>query len=96
MFSSQLKPTVCLETTNRALEILDANDEKADLGKIVNDSCAHLSANERTMLLARLLEFEELLDGTLGDWKDSDVSLELKKVNHLLLNMCRTVYHIST
>ena len=48
MFSEQLEPTACLETTNRAVEILDANDEKADLGKIVNDNCAHLSVNERT------------------------------------------------
>ena len=87
MFSSQLEPLACLESTNRAVEILDANYEKADLGQIVNENCAHLSANERTMLLALLLEFEELFDGTLGDWKGSDVSLELKKVKHLLLNV---------
>ena len=74
MFSSQLEPIACLETTNRAVEILDANYEKAVLGEIVNDNCAHLSTNEQTMLLALLLEFEELFDGTLGDWKGSDVS----------------------
>ena len=49
------------------------------MGKIVNDNCAHLSVNERTKLLALLLDFEELSNGTLGDWKDSDISLELKK-----------------
>ena len=79
MFSSQLEPTACLEMTNRAVEILDANYEKADLGKIVNDNCVHLSANKQTILLALFLEFEELFDGTLGDWKGSDISLELKK-----------------
>ena len=78
MFSSHLEPAACLESTNRAVEILDANYEKADLGKIVNN-CAHLNGTERTMLLALLLEFEELFDGTLGDWKYIDISLELKK-----------------
>ena len=94
MFSEQLEPTASLETSNCAVEMLDANYEKADLGKIVNDNCAHLNVNERTKLLARLLEFEELFHRTLGDWKGSDVRLELKKVKRPLLNLEHTKCHI--
>ena len=31
------------------------------------------------MLLVLLTEFEDILDGTLGDWKTESVSFELKE-----------------
>ena len=53
------------------VEILDANYKKADIQAIVNDNCAHLTANHQAMLLKVLQKFEPLFDGTLGDWKPS-------------------------
>jgi hypothetical protein len=49
------------------MEILDAKYDKADLPSIVKDNCAHLSQSHCILLLAMLLKFEELFDGTLGD-----------------------------
>ena len=60
------------------VEILDAKYDKADLPSIVKNNCAHLSMPHRHLLLALLLKFEELFDGTLGDWKLPPVSIELK------------------
>ena len=44
------------------------NTKKADLPKIVKNDCKHLNPDERSQLLEVLLEFEDLFDGTLGDW----------------------------
>ena len=59
--------------------ILDAKYEKADLPSIVSTNCTHLSLQDQNMLLEVFTEFEELFDGTLGDWKTEPVSLELKE-----------------
>ena len=55
------------------------NKEKADLKAVVEDNCKHLSVPEETKLLGLLTEFEELFDGTLGDWDSEPVSLQLKE-----------------
>ena len=39
---------------------------------------AHLSATDRSHLLQLLRKYEVLFDGTLGDWKGSEVGLELQ------------------
>jgi hypothetical protein len=61
------------------VEILDAKYDKADLPSIIKSDCAHLSMPHCNSLLALLLKFEELFDGTLGDWKLPPVSFELKE-----------------
>ena len=43
------------------------------------DCLNHLSATEKDKLLNLLQEFEELFDGTLGDWNCKPVSLQLKE-----------------
>jgi hypothetical protein len=53
------------ELTNRAVKILDAKYEKADLPEIVETQCKHLDAHQWKELLNLLLEFEDLFDGTL-------------------------------
>ena len=60
------------------MEILDAKYAKADLPAIVKDNCKHLTPSEREPLLSLLLKFEQLFDGTLGEWNlppvdDNDV-----------------------
>ncbi len=48
---------------------LDAKYKKANLRASVKDDCnKHLSATEKASVLELLQEFEELFDGTLGDW----------------------------
>ncbi len=57
---------------------MDAKYDK-DLPSIVKNNCMHLSTSQRNLLLALLHNFEELFDGTLGDWKLPPVSFELKE-----------------
>jgi len=58
--------------------ILDAHYEKANLTKMVHDCCQHLTTSERNALLKLLLTYEDLFDGTLGDFKIPPVKLEVK------------------
>ena len=74
-----LEPSSTLDATKRVIEILDAKYEKANLAEIVNDSCGHLSSQQQNKLLRLLVEYEELFDGTLGDFKTDPVSLKLNK-----------------
>ncbi len=57
-FRELLEPTAMREATNRAVEILDAKYEKADLALIIAQNCTHLSGHEQEQLLTLLLEFE--------------------------------------
>ena len=72
------EPKSTEEATQRVVRILDANYKKADLQAVV-DSCSHLNTDERKMLLKLLTDFEPLFDGTLGAWKTTPVSFELKE-----------------
>ncbi len=58
---------------------MDAKYDKADLPSIVKNNYAHLSTPHCNLLLALLLKFKELFDGTLRDWKLVPVSVELKE-----------------
>ncbi len=61
------------------MEILDAKYNKADLSSIVKNNRTHLITSHCNLLLALLLEFEKLFNGTLGDWKILPVCFELKE-----------------
>ncbi|MCP4745877.1 MAG: hypothetical protein GY874_06995, partial [Desulfobacteraceae bacterium] len=78
-FRDLLEPISMREATNRALKILDAKYEKADLPIIIAENCRHLSTYQQGQLLKLLLDFEELFNGTLGDWKTKPVGLKLKE-----------------
>ncbi len=73
------EPTSTCNATKRIVEILDAKYDKADLPSIVKNNSVHLSPSHRNLLLVLLLKFEELFNGTLGDWKLPLVSYELKE-----------------
>ena len=75
--ASSLEPISTELATQRVVHILDANYQKADLPAVVK-TCTHLSQNEQNELLELLNEFEDLFDGTLGDWNTEPVSFELK------------------
>ena len=61
------------------MKILDAKYEKANLPDIIQNECAHLNPVEQLQLQELLMEFEDLFDGTLGDWKTEPVYFELKE-----------------
>jgi hypothetical protein len=67
------------EATQQVVHILDAKCEKADLQSVVSTKCTHLSLQDQNKLMELLIEFEELFDGTLGDWNTKPVSSELKE-----------------
>ena len=73
------EPQSMHEATQRVVHILDAKYEKADLQSVVSANCTHLSLLDQNKLLELLTEFEELFDGTLGDWNTEPVSFELKE-----------------
>ena len=77
MYVDTLEPDSTKESTNRTIRILDANYEKANLPKIVQDNCTHLTLDKRNKLLRLLLSYENLFDGTLGDWQTEPVKFEL-------------------
>jgi hypothetical protein len=68
------KLTSMQEATEGVVHILDAKYEMADLQSVVSTNCTHLSLQDKNKFLELLIEFEELLDGTLGDWKNEHVS----------------------
>ena len=55
------EPNSKQEATQRAVHILDAKYEKADLQSVVSTNCTHLSLPDQTKLLELLVEFEDLL-----------------------------------
>ena len=71
------EPDSTKELTKRALRILDAKYEKADLPAIVS-TCDHLNESQKEKLLQVLEKFETLFDGTLGDWNTDPVHFEFK------------------
>ena len=62
----------------RAVKILDAKYEKANLKKLVKEH-THLSVLEQQQLYRLLKKFEDLFDGTLGNWTGPGIDLELKE-----------------
>jgi hypothetical protein len=72
------EPESTRNVTKCVVEILDAKYDKADLPSIVKNNCIHLSMPPWNLLLALLLKYKELFDGTLRDWKLLPVSIELK------------------
>ena len=78
-FMSVVESDAIRTATERTTKILDAIYEKADLEKLVAKECLHLNKWEKELLLNLLREYETLLDGALGDFKLSPVSLNVKE-----------------
>ena len=73
------EPMSTKKATQRVVEILDANYEKADLQALVDATGPHLGLHDKNKLLDLLKEFEELFDRTQCDWRTEPVSFELKE-----------------
>ena len=78
-FRRDLEPKATADATARVERILDAKYEKADIRQTVLDNCKHLTLRQQQALIHLLESFEELFDGTLGDWDTEPVHFELKK-----------------
>ena len=70
------EPIVTKEATSRLIKILDAKYQKADLKQVVQGA-RHLTDNERDQLYKLLMKYEDIFDGTLGEWETTPVDFEL-------------------
>jgi hypothetical protein len=70
------KPSNMQEETQRVVHILDANYGKTDLKSVVSTNCTLIYLKDQNKLLELATLYEELLDGTLIDWKMELISLE--------------------
>ena len=66
------------DSMSRLTRILDANYDTPDLEAEVA-KMTHLTAIQRTLLLALLKKNEDLFDGQLGDWVGDPVEIPLKE-----------------
>jgi len=73
------EPHSTKEETERVTRILDAKYDKADLPKIVEDNCSHLTDDQQRDLLALLEKHTPMFAGKLGQWKDEYVHFDLKE-----------------
>ncbi len=71
-------PAPVQDASMRIKSILDAKYEKADLA-LITKSCTHLKEEEQKKLHQFLSKYEDLFDGTLGHWKNSEYEIELKE-----------------
>ena len=72
------EPSSIQEISRRALHILDAEYEAADLNSIVQN-CTGLEADQRIELTGVLHRHRKLFDGTLGSFIGKEESLEIKR-----------------
>ena len=77
--SMAYKPQSLHEATKWVVHILDTKYEKAVLQSVVISNCTHLSLQDQNKLLELLTEYEELFDGTLGDWNTEPISFEFEE-----------------
>ena len=77
-FMSIIESETMKDATSCTKRMLDASYEKADLHYIVKEECNHLTAEQQELLYNLLRNYESLFDGTLGDFKTTLVSLEVK------------------
>ena len=70
-------PVANAEATDKTMGILDASYEKAGLPKVICENCDHLSSSGKAKLLKLLQKYEELFDGTLGDFQTDPVRFDL-------------------
>ena len=78
IYREATEPAVTKEATRRVCEMLESKYEKADLNKVVQDNCPHLTEDQREALLKLLQRHEGLFEGKLGTWDDELVHFDMK------------------
>jgi len=61
-----------------AQQIMDSKYEKQDMLHVAKDQ-SHLTQQQRDALYSVLQKYEDLFQGTLGEWPDEEISVELTK-----------------
>ena len=79
IFQLATEPKTVQQATERVSRILDASYKKANLVDVVDKHCCHLSKDRRDRILNLLRQFEDLFDGTLGEFHTTPVHLDLKE-----------------
>ena len=79
IFQLATEPKTVRQATARVTKILDAHYEQANLAEVVEKHCSHLSKERRNKILQVLKQYEDLFDGTLGDFQTEPIHLELKE-----------------
>ena len=69
-----VEPASTREDTEQMVKITESTYEKADLMQVA-DNASHMNSEERTQLLSTLEDFDDLFDGTVGDWATETVDL---------------------
>ena len=70
------EPDSTQEATEIMVKIIYITYVKADLNQVA-DNATHLNSKERTLLLSLIKDYEDLFDGTLGDWSTESVDFEI-------------------
>ena len=70
------KPVSTKEATEIIVKNLDRTYIKAYIEHVASNA-VQLNAEERTKLIALIKEFDDLFDGTLGEWDTKTIDLEL-------------------
>jgi hypothetical protein len=81
-------PDALHEEADKMSKILDAKNQKADLKNIAKITKG-LTEDRKTRLLHLLDKYENLFDGTLGNWKGADYHIELKPYHARLYSVPR-------
>ena len=79
MMATQSEPEACQQALKRALNIIDVGREAPMTIDDKVNSNDHLTDDQKLKLKQLLDEYKELFDGSLGLWKTTPVSVELKK-----------------
>jgi len=72
------EPIATQEATERIVRILNSKYKKADLDQEVAAGAEELDKPQQQKLLSLLKDFEDLFDGTLGNWNTEPIDIELK------------------
>ena len=72
------EPSVSYVSTDIVTQILAAKYEKVKLPAVVDNNCKHLNIDQQNKLPVLLIQYEELFNGTLGNWKGDVVNFNLK------------------
>ena len=75
IFQLATEPKTVQNATARVTKILDAHYEKDNLAEVVKKHCWYSLAERKEQILEVLTQFEDLFDGTLGDFLTEPVHL---------------------
>jgi len=70
------EPIITQEATDQMVRILDSKYEKANLKEVVKGA-THLNQSQKDKLHQLLLKYEDIFDGTLGEWEGEQIDFEM-------------------